>query len=223
MKLSHLPLEIQLMIIRALDYKSLLKLSATGKAFRRIFLHDNKNLLKHALLDVEESRIPPTLKSTCPTNEEKLFFLPCYGCHTLLLACSFSRKDWCSTSTRNGPNAFSRRCLTCQAQGKYRLSRHSRLLDMPGVWEENVYCGGCKLVMHTASRVNCRIYEHSDQISYCRCQQMVWKDFRCVFCRAKASGEKWPTGQRFTVDCWSLSCSPGDDSPARLRLAAQQQ
>ncbi|KAF7506616.1 hypothetical protein GJ744_011548 [Endocarpon pusillum] len=204
MELSHLPLEIQLMIMRALDYKSLLNFSATGKAFHDIFLHENKNLLTHALLDVEESRNPPSLNSTCFTNGGRTPFLPCYGCHTLLLGFSFTREDWCSTSTRKGPNAFSRRCLTCQAKGKYRFTRHSRLLDAPSGGEDNVYCGGCKLVMHTAPpQIVCRIYEHSDQTSFVGLQASVPKEFRCVFCRAKARGEKWPTEQQFTVYCWA--------------------
>ena len=201
MELSHLPLEIQLMIIRALDYKSLLNFSATSKAFQDIFLHENKNLLKHALLDVEESRIPPNFNSTYPTNEEKISFLPCYGCHTLLVKCSFTGRDWYSPSTRKGPNAFRRRCLTCQAKGRFRFTRHSRLLDAPDPWQEAVYCGGCKLVTHAAPL---RIYEPSDQIFYVGSGASVRKEFRCVFCRAKARGEKWPKKQR-SMACF-LSC-----------------
>lgn len=201
MEFSHLPLEIHLMTIRALDYKSLLNLSATSKAFHDIFLHEDKNLLKHALLDVEESRIPPTAFPT----QGMISLFPCYGCHTLLLGCFFTRADWYSTSTRTGPNAFKRRCLTCQAKGKYRFTRHSRLLDVSGAGkEEYVYCGGCKLVMHTQPP---SFYGTGQQIQMCYAelaQASTRKEFRCLFCQAKARREKWPQEERIMARNWMI-------------------
>lgn len=189
MEFSHLPLEIQLMIMRALDFKSLLNFSATSKAIHDIFLHEDKNLLKHALLDVEESGIPPTLNSTFPPDWELISFFPCYGCHALLLGCFFTGQDWYSPSTRTGPNAFRRRCLTCQTKGKYRFTRHSRLLDAS---QEYVYCGGCKLVMLNKPPLIDGNWQQSLVSYMIRSQVSARKDFRCVFCQAKARGEKWP-------------------------------
>ncbi len=199
MELAHLPLEIQLMIIRALDYKSLLYLSATNKAFHDILLQDNKNLLKHALLDAEESRIPPDPNSA--SSEQEISFLPCYGCHTLFVKCFFTEEEWRSPSTRKGPNAFRRRCLTCQAEGKYKFNRSSRVLDASRPSLTGVYCGGCKLVMNGVPLFICRIYQHVDQWSYVGSKVSVPRDFRCVFCRAKARGEEWPREQRYSPCC----------------------
>ncbi len=195
MELPHLPLEIQLMIMRSLDYKSLLYFSATNKAFHHIFLQEDKNLLKHALLDAEESGIPLDLNSANPEPEEKMYFLPCYGCHTLLVHCSFTREDWRSPSTRKGPNAFRRRCRTCQAEGKYKFTRSSRVLEPSNPLTTGIYCGGCKRVMHVVPLLIGGIYELRDQLSWARSKASVRRDFRCIFCRAKARVGKRPKKQ----------------------------
>ena len=185
MDVLQLPIELQLSVIRALDYKSLLGLSATNQHFRAIFLRNDKELLKHALLDVEEN-CSYAWSTTLNTDPSKTF-LPCYGCHRLLLKCYFTSADWYSSSTRKGPHAFRRRCVTCQCSGKYKFTRASRILlptksgtgFNPGLW---VYCGGCKLVTHMSPYSMCGIWDHRNQLSFSGLRPKVPPDFRCVFC-----------------------------------------
>jgi hypothetical protein len=185
MDILQLPAEIQLAIVHEMDYKSLHALSATNRYFRDIVLDNDKQLLKLALLDVEENS--STAWRTELSNDRSNSFLPCYDCHKLLLHCYFTSGDWYSTSTRSGPHAFKRRCMTCQYRDKHKYTRSSRVLrpgrdDKGGLW---VYCAGCKLVTHTAPLALCGFWDHAGPVSYVGQVPIVPKDFRCVLCYAK--------------------------------------
>lgn len=184
MKLLQLPYEIHLAITRALDYKSLLNLSAINKHFREIFLENDKQLLRHALLDLEDEHCSLAWKTSL-TSDNRLTPLPCYGCLRLLLKCYFTSYEWYSSSTREGVCAFRRRCVTCKVKGKQKFTRASRILrNVPfsGLW---AYCAGCKLITHIVPLHFCGIYHHQAKATYIGSIPVVPADFRCTFCCAK--------------------------------------
>lgn len=199
MELLQLPLEIQIAILRALEYRALLYLSATNKHFREIFIQDDKKLLRHALLDFENKHCSVAW-NTSLTNYNRLTPLPCYGCHKLLVKCYFTSSDWYSSSTRKGVCAFRRRCVTCHVKekGNERFTRASRILRkdrFKGAW---VYCAGCTLITHTAPLSLCGIGDHEAKVSFAGVRPVVPTWFRCTFCCEKKAREP-PTGNLLTV------------------------
>jgi F-box domain len=179
MKFLHLPYEIRMSIIEALDYQTLLAFSATSRHFRYIVLRENKLLLKHALLDYELSS---SAWSTSLSKDEKRTFLPCYGRHKLLLKCHFPSADWYASTARTGPSAFKRRCMTCQCEGKICFTKTSYVLPASlnsGLW---VYCSGCGQVTHMVTFANCGIWDHQGPLSYKGFRPEVSRKFRCALC-----------------------------------------
>lgn len=184
MDVLALPLDIQLAILRLLDHKSLLMISASTKQIRELFLHNDKYLMKHALIDVEEQSSifwRPGQKTDCNKT-----CLPCYGCLKLLTKCHFKCSGWYSTSTRKGPRAFQRRCLTCQFSDKHALTGPSRVILDPNLTPGlHLYCAGCTAVTHMVPLSECGLWDHTIGISWKGFTPIVAADFRCIDCKLR--------------------------------------
>ena len=182
LELLQLPVEVQLAIIRALDYKSLLTFSATNKHFRDIFLQNDKQLLKHALVNFEAEH-SFLAQNTSLTAGQRPTPIPCYGCNKLYVKCYFERSDWYSSSTHKGPLAFRRRCMTCKNRGKHEFTEGSGI-----IYRYMVYCPGCRSVTHLLPYSLCGMFEHLSDLSMVRGQWVVPENFRCTFCSARTQG-----------------------------------
>ncbi|KAF7503183.1 hypothetical protein GJ744_004253 [Endocarpon pusillum] len=149
--IMDLATEIQLNILKNLDYKSLLHISATCKHFRALFLDHDKEMYKLALVAYEEE---------CMAWRTSLLgeatFAPCYGCLKTLSRCHFSSYDWHASSTSTGVRAFRRRCATCM-WGR-RLTGPSRVVDDGRCW---LFCGRCKQLTHLVQFEWCGLWDHT--------------------------------------------------------------
>lgn len=145
-----LPTELHFDILRNLDYQTLLRVSATNKHFRKLFLDQDKRLFKLALLDFEEKSLA---WRTSVAGEAT--YAPCYGCLKTLSKCHFRSRDWLSSSTSTGERAFKRRCETCSS--KHPLTGKSRV-SQDGGW---LYCEGCKAMTHLAQYEWCGVWDHT--------------------------------------------------------------
>lgn len=130
MSLMRLPTEIDLMLLRMLDYASLMNLTATNRYY--LFLRTN-DLVRQALLQFEEvcmkewksvnfqlpyrfagSRfgVPETMMPWITRLDDLV--LPCYGCLRLLTErTNFIQKEKLWTKNLKGKRAAERRCKDC--------------------------------------------------------------------------------------------------------------
>jgi F-box domain len=179
-----MPNEIHLTILKELDYKSLLAISATSTHFRALFKYDNKHLFKCTLVDYEE-KYPPG--RTTMTGETP--YAPCYGCLKLLTKCHFPSRTLLESSSRQGVRAFRRRCVTCASglakEGSSRVFRYKEG-NHEGSLSPWLYCAGCEMATHVVDFERCGVWDHTRDWK-------VWEDTKvlrgelalCRACEAK--------------------------------------
>ena len=149
--IMNLATELQLNILKNLDYKTLLHISATCKHFQALFLDHDKEMYKLALVAYEEECIA---WRTSLMGEAT--FAPCYGCLKTLSRCHFSSNDWHASSTSTGTRAFRRRCATCMFGG--RLTGPSRVINDGRDW---LFCERCKQLTHLVQFEWCGLWDHT--------------------------------------------------------------
>lgn len=149
--MTNLATEIQLNVLKDLDYKTLLNISATNKHFRALFLDHDKQMYKLALVDFEEKSVAWRTNLTGVAT-----YAPCYGCLKTLSRCHFRSFDWYASSTSTGERAFRRRCATCSCGEP--LTGPSRVVRDDRAW---LYCEGCKMVTHLVGYESCGVWDHT--------------------------------------------------------------
>lgn len=149
--IMNLAIEIQLKILKNLDYKTLLHISATCKHFRALFLDHDKETYKLALVAYEEESVA---WRTSLTGEAT--YAPCYGCLKTLSRCHFSSYEWHASSTSTGVRAFRRRCATCMFGGQ--LTGPSRVIADEWGW---LFCERCKQLTHLVQFDLCGLWDHT--------------------------------------------------------------
>lgn len=149
--IMNLATEIQLKILKNLDYKILLHISATCKHFRALFLDHDKEMYKLALVAYEEKSVA---WRTSLTGE--VTYTPCYSCLKTLSRCHFSSYEWHASSTSTGVRAFRRRCATCMFGGQ--LTGSSRVIADERGW---LFCERCKQLTHLVQFDLCGLWDHT--------------------------------------------------------------
>ncbi len=150
-KIGNLATELQLNILKNLDYKTLLNISATCRHFRALFLDHDKQMYKLALVAYEEEDV------AWKTNlSGEATFAPCYGCLKTLSRCHFSSHDWHASSTSTGARAFRRKCGTCMFSGQ--LTGPSRVIVDGRGW---LFCARCRQLTHLVQFNLCGLWDHT--------------------------------------------------------------
>lgn len=157
--------ELHLAIFSKLDYQSLVRISGTNKYLSK-FLHENKNILRHALLRVERRAPRRPIRFRGRTA-----LYPCYECCRGLSLEHFLREDaglrriWPLHHSEH--SQITRACLTCSMPDllggptlKFRAAHWSHDPHDPK-GQSCIYCAQCRTV-----RTMPEHYDNWDR-SYC--------------------------------------------------------